>query len=509
MPTQIGFNLIDALQRVLSISPERPAFHCRGETFTFSALGSRVGGLAASLTGLGVKRGDRMAVLSGNCHRFGELYWAAAAIGAAVVPLEARLTTEEMRFILGEAEPKALFADTPERIALLSELFPSASIMVSMSSGAAQGSLDYERLVVSGSGRLEPTGVDPDDPVAILYTAAVAGKPRGAVITHRNLVAQAAQTAERTGISNMDSHGVFLPLSHTFGAYLMFVASCNGAANTLLGAFDAGAAAELIGDGLVTFYAEFAPMGERIILAAEERGVPLGERLRFVTGLEMPSVIERYLSLGVKFWCMYGQTETAGLVAMGEALPGSVEANFSGVALSLSAISLRDQDGRPVPDGQAGEAWVRGDFVVSRYWPDVPTRLNSGWLQTGDVLRAESGQRLYFVARTGDKDLIKPGGLNVYPAEVEQVLGRHSGVEAAFVFGAPDPIWRERVCAVVIPCDDAPQSLESELRAMCEKALASFKRPTGIEIAWDLRGSSEPLSRVELRERYLAKLETS
>ncbi len=508
MPTQIGFNLVDALLRVLSISPERPAFHCRGETFSFSELAGRVGGLAASLRGLGVERGDRIAVLSGNCHRFGELYWTAAAIGAAVVPLEARLTQEEMRYILEEAEPAALFADTPERTALLSELYPSASIVVSTSS-AEPGSFDYERLVASGSGRLEPTAVEPDDPVAIIYTAAVAGKPRGAVITHRNLVTQAFQTAERAGITDVDSHGVFLPLSHTFGAYLMFVASCNGAANTLLGNFDAGSAAQLIGDGLVTFYAEFAPMGERIIQAAEERGVALGERLSFVTGLEMPSVIERYLALGVRFWCMYGQTETAGLVAMGEARAGSVESNFSGVALSLSDISLRDQDGNPVPDGQAGEAWVRSDCVVNRYWPDTPTRLNDGWLQTGDVLRAESGQRLYFVARTGDKDLIKPGGLNVYPAEVEQVLGRHSGVQAAFVFGAPDPTWRERVCAVVIPCDDAPQGLEDELRAMCEKALASFKRPTGIEIAWDLRDSAEPLSRAELRERYLAKLESS
>lgn len=504
----MGFNLVDALQRITAANPGRPAMHCGEDTFSFREFEDRVARVSRAMADRGVGFGDRIAVLSGNCHRYAELYWVGAFLGAVVVPLEARLTEEDMRFILDEVQPKVVVGDSVERAQLLHSLADSSSLAVVMQGDCSGTELtSYESLVASGAGKPDHTDVSPDAAVAIFYTAAVDGKPKGAVVTHRNLTCQAVQTAGRVGMTVGDSHGVFLPLSHTFGAYLMFVAACNGAASALLPVFDAQGAAELIDAGKVTFFAEFAPMAERIWQAAESSGVALASKLRFVVGLDLPPAIEKYLEAGIRFWCLYGQTETAGLVAMGELFPGSVVANYSGTPLDLTNISLRDDQGNPVSEGEAGEAWVRSDCVVTRYWPDLPTRLNrNGWLQTGDILRCEPGQRFYFVGRKGDKDLIKPGGLNVYPAEVEQVLCRHEMVRAAFVFGAPDPLWRERVCAVVVPEEGSPDGLADALRGICENQLASYKRPAVLIVASELVGGSATLTRDLVRERFLDRV---
>lgn len=499
-----GSNLVDCFQRVVGIHPEKTAMHCGDSSFTFRELDDRVSRLASALVGKGVAFGDRIAVLSRNCHGFAELYWAAAHIGVAIVPLDARLAEEEMRFIVDQVQPKAVVGDTQDRTRLLSRLSSSCIFAVSMEGGSTEGSLiDYQELVTGDRRDLATIAICQDTPVAIFYTAAVDGKPKGAVVTHGNLVCQAVQTANRVGLTPDDSHGVFLPLSHTFGAFLMFVAACNGVCNTMLSTFDAQVAVDLISQGRVSFFAEFAPMAERIWQAADQSGMTFGGKLRFVMGLDLPPTIEKYLEAGVRFWCLYGQTETAGLVTMGEVFRSKVAANYSGTPLELTNISLRGEDGKVVEAGGAGEAWIHSDCVVRRYWPDTPTRLSEdGWLQTGDILRAEAGEEFYFVGRTSDKDLIKPGGLNVYPAEVEQVLSQHEMVRAAYVFGVPDPIWRECVCAVVVPKEAGHGQLHGELLARCEKGLASYKRPAALVVAEDLAHESTMPTRQEMKARY-------
>lgn len=500
----MGFNLVDAFQRVLAMHPEKTAIYCGGNSFTFLEMEDRIVRIASSLVKKGVVFGDRIAVLSSNCHRYVELYWAGAILGVAIVPLESRLTEDDMRFILSEVQPKVLVGDTRERAHLLASLYPSSSFVVLMD-GDSDGVrlVQYEELAVGEPRDLAASEIDSDTPIAIFYTAAVEGRPKGAIVSHKNLVCQSVQTGNRVGMNEEDSHGVFLPLSHTFGAYLMFVATCNGAANTLLSIFDAYGAVELIQKGRVTFFAEFAPMGERIWQAAQQSGVVLAPKLRFVFGLDLPPTIGKYLDAGVRFWCLYGQTETAGLVTMGESLPGRVVANYSGTPLELTNISLRGEDGKVVDDGQAGEAWIRSDCVVTHYWPNEPTRLTpDGWLRTGDILRSEPGQEFFFVGRKSDKDLIKPGGLNVYPAEVEQVLCQHEMVKSAYVFGVPDPVWRERVCAVVVPRQERTVNLEIELRNVCERNLPSYKQPVELVIAEELVSETEGLSRAEVKARY-------
>ena len=353
---------------------------------------------------------------------------------------------------------------------------------------------------------IEPAVADPDRAVAVFYTAAVDGHPQGAIVTQRNVLTQAVQTGAALGLREGDSQGLFLPLAHTFGGYLMFVGTCQGIAATVLADFDPLAAAQLIDGGDVTFFAGFAPMPMRIADAAEAAHLTISGRLRLVVGLDAAATIRRYLDLGVRWMNFYGQTETAGLVAMGEVRTDAIDSSYVGRALMLSRLSVRDEAGMPAPAGDPGEVWVRSDAVVARYWPDRPTRLSvDGWLRTGDILVSEAGQ-FRFIGRTTDKDLIKPGGLNVYPAEVENVLNGYPGVARSFVFGLPDDQWGEKVCAVVLAVDGAALPEVPAIRECCRRHMAGFKSPREIYIAVDFPDASS-LTRQSARERFRAQLE--
>jgi acyl-CoA synthetase (AMP-forming)/AMP-acid ligase II len=513
--TRAGYGLFDALERVVDRRPDDVAVRCGASSWTFAELRDRVVRLANAWREAGIAPGDRVAVLADNCHRFVELYWACAYLGAVVVPLERRLGVEEVRTLLHEVQPAAVVAGHAEQLGGLVPLIDSPRLWVTLSDTAPPGAAgastpppgwsSAEAQMAASSDAAEPAHLDAGAPVAVFYTAAVEGRSRGAVVTHRNLLAQAVQTGEGLGLVPGEAQGLFLPLAHTFGAYLMFVATCRGVTNTILSSFDPVEAATLIDAGQVTFFAGFAPMPARIADAAAEAGLRLSGRLRLVMGLDGPATIERYLDLGVRWMNFYGQTETAGLVALGEVAPGAVDPAAVGSALLLCRLSLRDDAGRPVPAGEAGEAWVRSDVVVERYWPDEPTRLSAdGWLRTGDVLSAGPGQALRFIGRTTDKDLVKPGGLNVYPAEVEALLAAHPGVARAFVFGLPDPEWRERVCAVVLPSDPADPPAVDALVEHCRRGAARFKCPRAILVVAD--GAAD-LTRVSARDRYRGQLE--
>jgi acyl-CoA synthetase (AMP-forming)/AMP-acid ligase II len=505
-----GFTLFDAFERAVALHADRPAVHCGTAVWSFRELGDRVRSVAAGLADLPLRPGERVAVLGENCHRYLELYLAAAASGAVVVPIDLRLADAEVRAVLTETSPAVLVGDRADRLERLQGLYGEARASVTLDGDGGPEATRYETLAEFTADVRPPEGLTPDAPIVLFYTAAVAGSPRGAAVTHRNLLTQLSTTGEPLGIGPDDAHGLFLPLSHTFGAYLMFVAACRGAANTVLRSFDADQAAAQIAAGEVTFFAEFAPMATRIVDAAAESNHAFPANLRFVLGLDAPPTIQRYRGASVRWWNFYGQTETTGLVAMGEVTGEDTEPNFVGRPLPLARISLRHSDGQPAPAGEAGEAWVRSDAAVQRYWPDEPTRLTGdGWLRTGDVLRGDAEGRMWFIGRTSDKDLIKSGGLNVYPAEVEQVLEEHPGIARAFVFGMPDPEWRERVCAVVQLAAGGGQLDAEAVAGFCAARIAKFKcpRPEGILVVAADEDFGDDVDRRGVRDRFEARLE--
>ncbi len=503
-PPASRFGLFDALERVAEMSPRSVAVRCGGDSWTFSELRERVVRLGNTWRAEGLGPGDRVAVLADNCHRFVEVYWACVYLGAVVVPLERRLVDDEVVAILGEIQPTLVITDDPEKLELLGR--PESVRMSAVFDGPAHGATALDEWIGEGAAAIQPAPGDPDRAVAVFYTAAMQGHPQGAVVTQRNLLTQAAQTAAALGLVEEDSQGLFLPLAHTFGGYLMFVGTCRGVAITVLTQFDPVAAAKLIDAGDVTFFAGFAPMPARIADAADAAALTISGRLRLVVGLDAAATIRRYLDLGVRWMNFYGQTETSGLVAAGEVHPDAIESSYVGRPLMLSRLSVRDQAGKPLPAGEAGEVWVRSDAVVQRYWPDRPTMLSAdGWLRTGDILAAGVGQEFRFIGRTTDKDLIKPGGLNVYPAEVEEVLTAYPGIARAFVFGLPDDEWGERVCAVVIAADSAAPPRARALAEHCRTRIAGFKCPRTIYVATDVM-DAESMTRQSASRRFRAQV---
>ena len=502
MDMNYPYNLLDALERAVEMYPENIALRCGNESWTYQEFHDRVVRAAAGLDRLGVGPGDRIAVLSDNCHRFAELYWVAARLGAILVPLGTRLSEGEMGHILHETSPTVLAADSAERHDLLQGLCPAASHHVGLREKASNG-VSYEALVEEDHALSEGRPHALDDPIVVFYTAATEGRPRGAVITHLNWLTQAVQTGARIGTGPDEVYGAFLPYYHAFEAYMTVVSLCHGATNVIMPSFDAAEAARLIGEHGITYFTEFTPMAERIMEAAEETGIDLSASLNRVVGIDLPTTIESYLERGIRWFTLYGQAEVAGMAAMGKLEPGDeVQENYVGQPLALTRVSLRNAGGTPVARGESGEAWLRSGAVVERYWQDEPTRLtDDGWLRSGDLLRQDERGEFWFVGRTDDKALIKTGGENVYPTEVEQVLLQHPAILQACVFGIPDPVWKEAVRAVVVL--NKEQSLTpDDVRSFCEGRIAKFKWPRDVITAEELPQAGEQVDRDAVRQKY-------
>lgn len=381
------YNLVDALERTVEMYPENTAFHCGDESWTYREFRDRAVRAAAGLSRLGVESGDRIAVLGDNCHRFAELYWVAARLGAILIPLGTRLSEAEMSHILDETAPKVLATDDAEREDLLRRLYPAASHHVGLGE-ETEGAVSYEALAKEDHTFEEPPH-SLDDPVVVFYTAATEGKPLGAVVTHGNWLAQAVQTGARIGTGPDDVYGTFLPLYHTFEGYMTLVSLCHGASNVVTPTFDAAEAARLVEEHGITYFTEFAPMAQSIMEAADGNGADLTSLTR-VIGIDLPTTIVSYLERDVRWFTLYGQAEVAGMAVMGELEPGDeVPDNYVGRPLALTRVSLRDANGEPIAPGGSGEAWLRSGAVVDKYWPDQATRLTEdGWLRSGDLFNS-------------------------------------------------------------------------------------------------------------------------
>ncbi|PSR22932.1 MAG: hypothetical protein C7B45_04745 [Sulfobacillus acidophilus] len=460
------YSLWNALERASDLNPRVLAVDCHAGQFNYEDFRDRINRLASGLASFyHIQLGSRIVVLAGNCHRYVELYWACVRLGALLVPINVRLSRSEVQYIIDQCDPALGVADSEECRARLVTVAPKLPII---------GWVEHDQMIDT-SPVWEGLSPPATAPMGIFYTAAVDGKPQGAIVTSRNLLAQSLQIGLRLGLSSADGYGNFLPLFHMFGACFAVMSGCFGATNVLPPTFDAPTAADLVREGRVTFFSEFAPMAQRLGDALAWESVAIG-RLRLIVGIDSLEVIQRFVKLGVCWFNLYGQTEIAGLATMGEVHGDQDEAGYVGEPLCLTWMSIRDLDGRPLSSGMAGELWIRGPTVVERYWPDRPTRLTvDGWLKTGDVLKVDHG-RWIFVGRTDDKYLIKSGGENVYPAEVELVLCAHPEVLQACVVGRADPVWQERVCAAVVLRPGAAVSPE-ELAVFCRERIAAFKVP--------------------------------
>jgi long-chain acyl-CoA synthetase len=481
------YTFYDLINRNAVCFNNRPAwFEADDErTLTFSEFKERVDCLASGLQGLGIQKGDRICAVGKNGLEFFLLYGAAAAVGAIVVPINWRLSAEEALFNLNDCEPKILFADsefqeiTQDRKAKL----PSIEHCFNLKSSG--GEFAEFNSLMGNAGEFESVDVASDDGWVIIHTAAVAGRPRGALLSHGNLICANISLHMLFNLSADDVHLNLLPLFHIAGLCMATGCFHAGALNVNMSKFDAEQAVNLIAGKKVSVVYEFSPILSSILDAHEKTGKDITS-LKTVKGIENPETIERYQKLtGGTFFCVYGQTETSGMATLGRYndRPGS-----AGKTIELADVRLVNDNDNPVDPGEVGEIAVKGPMVFKGYWnlpEDTEYTFREGWHHTGDLGRFDEDGFLWYEGRKAEKELIKPGGENVYPAEVESAILEHDAVDKTVVFGVPDPIWKEGIKAVCTLKEG--QELDSRgLIAFVSQRIASYKKPRYVEFVSEL-----------------------
>jgi acyl-CoA synthetase (AMP-forming)/AMP-acid ligase II len=475
-----NFTLYDMLLRNVAAFAERPAIIYEQESLSFRDLLRRVDSLATGLAQLSMAQGARVCILAQNDPAYVDLYGACAKLGLIAYPINWRLSAEEISRIVERAAPRIMVVDDAS-LNLVSDWptsKPSVPYWYKFGSASASGFALLSSLYLPDTDA-EPPPVQADDPFAVISTAAVDIIPRGAILTHTNLLASNLQTIACMGLTETDCNLLALPLFHVAALNSALAVMHAGGANVVMSRFDADQAVRLMDTHGVTFLTSFPPVITNLLDAAERAGSTLPS-LKHVSGLEGPEAIARlHTNTSARFWTGFGQTETSGFVTLQRVAdhPGS-----AGKVAPLCRVKLVDDYDREVPVGTPGEILVQGPVVFQGYFDQSEVTAHTfrgGWHHTGDVGRFDQEGYLYYVKRKPEKELIKPGGENVYPAEVESVIMEMQGVTAVCVFGVPDPQWGEAIKAIV-ETSPGTQFTAAQVSDFVASKIARYKRPKSV-----------------------------
>ncbi len=496
-----SFTIYDLFKRNARLSKEKTAILVDGKEITFGELFDQVNILTGWFASKGIAKGDRIVVLSKNCPQLFTLMGAIAAKGAIMVPINFRLTIDEIKYVLTDAEPRMLFfePDFEKMIPELSAACPSIKEFIIFSS-ASQTYTPYDSVMHHQPGN--PVELSDDDPFVMIHTAAIQGRPRGALVSHRNVVSCSIQSIDVIGLTHDDTYLNILPLFHIAGLVAALTIVHVGGRNVIVSKFDPKAAGKLIDQEKVTLIGDFPPILVQL-LDEQSKGEFTLSSLKNVLGIELPDTIKKFESLGYgQFWLVYGQTETMGLTCIGlnQERPGS--AGRQGPLVDLKIV---DEFDREVERGKTGEIVVRGPLVFQGYWRSeelTKYTFREGWHHTGDMGRLDEDGYLWFAGRKAEKELIKPGGENVYPVEVEKVILEHPGVTEVSVIGVPDAKFGEGVKAVCVLKPNVKLS-EQELIDFVGARIARYKKPGYVAFVDSLPKKADgSIDRTKVKELY-------
>ena len=471
-----GFTVHDMILRGATVHGEAPAIIHGERQVSFREFARRVDALAGGLAGLGIGRGDRICILAQNDVAYLDLYGACARQGLLAYPINWRLTAAEVERVVERARPAMMVVDATT-LPLVGDWLGAKGVAhrYQLGEGAGPGFTPLAALYRPG-GAPPPAAVGPEDAFAVISTAAVDVIPRGAVLTHANVLAADLTAIAALGLTARDRYLAVLPLFHITALGMTLAHLHAGAAVVVMPRFDAEEAVRLIDRHQVAHVSDFPPVLASLLDAAEKAGSGLAS-LSHVTGLDAPATIQRlHDKTRARFWTGFGQSETSGFVTI---QPVADKPGASGRPVPAAQVRLVDDYDREVPTGSPGEIVVRGPLVFQGYFgqPDVTAyTFRNGWHHTGDVGRFEADGYLHYVKRKPEKELIKPGGENVYPAEVETVIVQMPAVTGVCVYGVPDPRWGEAVKAVV-EVKGGSRPTAQQVGDFVGERIARFKRP--------------------------------
>ena len=475
-----GFTVYDMIARGAFVYGDAPAVIQGERQLSFREFQRQVDALAGGLLALGIGKGDRVCILAQNDAAYLHLYGACARQGIVAYPINWRLTAQEVDRVVERAAPKMMVVDASTLPAVAGWPEQKKSVAHWYQFGEAPGAGVQPIAALYRDGAAPPLAdVSSDDPFAVISTAAVDVVPRGAVLTHANVVTANLTAIACIGYTAVDRYLLALPLFHitALGGALAHMHA--GGAVVVVSRFDAEEAVRLIDRHRVTHVSDFPPVLTTLLDAAEKLGSRLPS-LKHVSGLDaLPTIQRLHAQTGAQFWTGFGQSETSGFVTLQRV---SEKAGAAGKPVPLCRVAVVDDYDREVGVGTPGEIVVRGPLVFQGYFgqPEVTAyTFRNGWHHTGDVGRFDGDGYLHYVKRKPEKELIKPGGENVYPAEVETVIVQMDGVSAACVYGVPDVKWGEAIKAVV-EVKAAGRYTAQQVCDFVASKIARFKRPHAV-----------------------------
>ncbi len=447
--------------------PQRVALLDRDEngaliSADYAQLAAQAARMAGQLATLGLRAGDRVAVLLDRSRAAVTLVHALSWLGAVLVPINTRLTAEEMRRQVEKAACQQVFTaldNTPLTEALPLQALPSPAATI------------------------PPAGCSPEAPFGILFTSGTSGRPKGALLTWGNLLSSAIASAFRLGALPSDRWLLTLPLYHIGGLSILMRSALYGSAIRLPNfpndRFDLQVAWQRLHEDRITLVSLVPTMLYRLLKAHPEGGTwPATLRVILLGGAAAPPEILRdALAAGLPVAVTYGLSEAASQVATATSDETRRKPGTVGKPLMGTQVRVVDGAGRDLPPNAIGEIWISGPNVMSGYDADPAANrraLVDGWLRSGDLGYRDSDGDLWIVQRRSD--LIISGGENVYPAEVEAVLRQHPSIAEACVVGLPHPEWGEQVAAAVVLIPGETVS-PARLSAFCRDHLGGHKIP--------------------------------
>ncbi len=483
-PRQIGFFPGAALEAAAQKYARKTALVCKEEALTFAETDEKAGVLAGHLQHEGMRQGDRVGLLLPNSISFALAYYATQKMGAVTVVLDARLKGRELSGVLRDAD--------------LSLLVTHGSLMADVEAGLkeigrlplwvvdGEGEESFEKRLSRAPEEFIPPQRSAEDDALILYTSGTTGEPKGVVLDHVNLAQFPRCMKEMCRAGAEEVYGCILPMSHISGPIQCNEVADKGSTLVIFDQMNPVTLLEGIQRHRITVF-HGVPIIFQLLLGVphlkdyDTRSVTLAAMMGTTVPLPLMRAFKR-AQPHIKVIQGYGLTETSPLITLTEPRHADAKMASIGKAVPGVEITIVDDKGNEVPEGEAGEIITRGPHVMKGYFRRAGAtaeRIRAGWLYTGDIGRRDSDGYYYHLGRKDD--MIITGGLNVYPAEVENMLCEHPQVQEAVVFPIPDP-KRGNVIGAAVALRQGETTSEKELLGFLRSNLANFKVPQKIKI---------------------------
>ena len=506
-------NWITQLERHALMQPDATALRFKGRTITWTQLDGRVTALAGALHRRGVGSGDRVMILMLNRPEFIEATLAANRLGAIAVPVNFRLTVPELAYLVENCGAAVVLTE-PALVALAAGVRDIASVLATVivaeesTAPTDPNLLGYEDLLAEEGEPAPPIDIPGDSPALIMYTSGTTGHPKGAVLTHANLAAQAMTAIYSTGADIADEVGfIGVPLFHIAGIGGMFPAMTLGTPTVIhpVGGFDPGDLLDVLAEESVTGL--FLVPAQWQAVCAEQQHRPRALSLRRLSWGAAPAsdtlLHQMARTFGdVTILAAFGQTEMSPVTCMLLGADAIAKLGSVGRVVPTVAARIVDENMRDVPIGEVGEIVYRAPTLMAGYWNNPRATAEAfagGWFHSGDLVRSDAEGYIWVVDRK--KDMIISGGENIYCAEVENVLAAHPGIVEVAVIGRTDDSWGE-VPVAVAAVSVAGLKL-ADLSGLLEERLARYKHPKALEIVDSLpRNPAGKVLKNQLRDRF-------